>query len=76
MLVILHAQRADKAADDRTILRLGVIGTIIIALCCFTPILPIGRCGRFVRNLGLSRLRVGARVTIFRRPYDLCRPAA
>lgn len=37
--------------DDRTILRLGIIGTIIIALCCFTPILVI-----LVAVVGLSAI--------------------
>ncbi len=28
--------------NDRTLLRTGIIGTVVAALCCFTPILVIG----------------------------------
>jgi len=27
--------------NDRTLLRTGIIGSIILALCCFTPILVV-----------------------------------
>lgn len=27
--------------DDRKLLGLGIIGTVIVALCCFTPVLVI-----------------------------------
>jgi len=27
--------------DDRSLLRLGIFGTIILALCCFTPVLVV-----------------------------------
>ncbi len=27
--------------NDRTLLRTGIIGTVIVALCCFTPVLVI-----------------------------------
>lgn len=27
--------------DSRTLLRVGIIGTILVALCCFTPVLVI-----------------------------------
>lgn len=36
---------------NQTILRLGVIGTVIAALCCFTPILVI-----LLGTLGLAAL--------------------
>ena len=28
--------------DPKTLVRLGVVGTVLVALCCFTPILVIG----------------------------------
>lgn len=28
-------------ADPKTLLRVGVIGTVLVALCCFTPILVV-----------------------------------
>lgn len=28
-------------ANPKTLLRIGVIGTVLVALCCFTPILVI-----------------------------------
>ncbi|PKM01820.1 MAG: hypothetical protein CVV16_13505 [Gammaproteobacteria bacterium HGW-Gammaproteobacteria-6] len=28
-------------ADPKTLLRIGVIGTVLVALCCFTPILVV-----------------------------------
>ncbi|MEP3144979.1 MAG: mercuric ion transport protein [Afipia broomeae] len=37
--------------NDRTLLRLGIVGTIIVALCCFTPVLVI-----LVAAVGLSAL--------------------
>ena len=37
--------------NDRTLLRFGILGTIIVALCCFTPILVI-----LVAAVGLSAL--------------------
>ncbi len=27
--------------DDRKLLRIGIIGTVIAALCCFTPVLVL-----------------------------------
>jgi mercuric ion transport protein len=27
---------------DRTLLRTGVVGTVVTAICCFTPVLVIG----------------------------------
>lgn len=27
--------------DPKTLLRVGVIGTVLVALCCFTPVLVI-----------------------------------
>ena len=27
--------------NDRTLLRTGIIGTVIVAICCFTPVLVI-----------------------------------
>lgn len=35
--------------NDRTILRVGVVGTVVAALCCFTPVLVI-----LLGALGLS----------------------
>lgn len=35
--------------SDRTLLRTGVIGTVIVALCCFTPVLVI-----LLGSLGLA----------------------
>tara|TARA_B100000949_G_C14262675_1_gene443560 strand:- start:524 stop:742 length:219 start_codon:yes stop_codon:yes gene_type:complete len=37
--------------NHRTLLRLGIVGTIIVALCCFTPVLVI-----LVAAVGLSAL--------------------
>ncbi len=28
--------------DPKTLIRVGVVGTVLVALCCFTPILLIG----------------------------------
>jgi len=30
---------ASSERDDRTLLRFGIIGAVIAALCCFTPLL-------------------------------------
>ncbi len=27
--------------NDRALLRTGLIGTVVAALCCFTPVLPV-----------------------------------
>ena len=35
--------------DDRKLLRIGVVGTVVAALCCFTPLLVI-----LLGALGLS----------------------
>lgn len=37
--------------SDRTLLRTGVIGTVIVAVCCFTPVLVI-----LLGSLGLAAL--------------------
>jgi len=37
--------------DEKKILRIGVIGTVILALCCFTPVLVI-----LLSALGLSAI--------------------
>ena len=37
--------------NDKTLLKTGIIGTVILALCCFTPILVV-----FVGVVGLSAL--------------------
>ena len=37
--------------SDRTLLRFGIIGTIVAALCCFTPILVV-----LLAGVGLSAL--------------------
>ena len=37
--------------DPRTLVRLGVIGSVLVALCCFTPILVI-----LLGAVGLSAL--------------------
>lgn len=31
----------DKNAGDRKLMMIGIIGTILIALCCFTPVLVL-----------------------------------
>lgn len=31
----------DPAARDRRLLRIGIIGTVVTALCCFTPLLVV-----------------------------------
>lgn len=36
---------------ERTLLRTGLIGTVIVALCCFTPVLVI-----LLATVGLSAL--------------------
>lgn len=28
--------------DPKTLVRVGIVGTVLVALCCFTPILVIG----------------------------------
>lgn len=39
------ADKADKTDEtgrtDSLLLRMGVIGTVIVALCCFTPVLVV-----------------------------------
>lgn len=35
--------------DDRKLLRIGIVGTVVAALCCFTPLLVI-----LLGALGLS----------------------
>ena len=36
------ADKADKTdGTDSLLLRMGVIGTVIVALCCFTPVLVV-----------------------------------
>lgn len=35
------ARPCDQAMNDRSLLRVGFIGTVIAALCCFTPALVI-----------------------------------
>jgi len=37
--------------QDRTLLRVGIVGTVIAALCCFTPILVV-----LVGIVGLSAI--------------------
>jgi mercuric ion transport protein len=37
--------------QDRTLLRVGIVGTVIAALCCFTPVLVV-----LVGVIGLSAL--------------------
>ena len=37
--------------QDRTLLRVGIIGTVIAALCCFTPVLVV-----LVGVVGLSAI--------------------
>jgi mercuric ion transport protein len=41
MLGILPSLFRNCAVKDRTKLRLGIAGTVIAALCCFTPVLVI-----------------------------------
>lgn len=36
---------------DRTLLKVGVVGTVIVALCCFTPVLVL-----LMAVVGLSAL--------------------
>jgi mercuric ion transport protein len=40
-----------QAVKDRTILRTGVIGSVIASICCFTPalVLLLGAVGLFAR---------------------------
>ncbi len=40
MPVIQRLQKADRM-DNRNLIRFGVVGTAIAALCCFTPVLVI-----------------------------------
>ncbi len=28
--------------DPKTLVRVGIVGTVLVALCCFTPILVVG----------------------------------
>ena len=37
--------------QDRTLLRVGIVGTVIAALCCFTPVLVV-----LVGVVGLSAI--------------------
>lgn len=37
--------------QDRTLLRVGIIGTVVAALCCFTPVLVV-----LVGVVGLSAI--------------------
>jgi hypothetical protein len=32
---------SSNTMDNRTLLTTGIVGTIIAALCCFTPLLPM-----------------------------------
>jgi hypothetical protein len=59
---------------DRKLIATGVVGTVIAALCCFTPILVVllGAVGL----AGLARLCAAARAGVFNRPNHLCRLAA
>lgn len=43
--------RIELTMKDRTLLRFGIIGTVVVALCCFTPILVI-----LAAAVGLSAL--------------------
>lgn len=42
---LIMADKADKTdrtgRTDSLLLRMGVIGTVIVALCCFTPVLVV-----------------------------------
>lgn len=35
--------------DDKTLLKTGLVGTVVAAVCCFTPILVVG-----LATIGLS----------------------
>ena len=37
--------------DPKTLVRVGIVGTVLVALCCFTPILVVG-----LAEVGLSAL--------------------
>ena len=37
--------------DPKTLVRVGIVGTVLVALCCFTPILVVG-----LAVVGLSAL--------------------
>ncbi len=37
--------------DDRRLLKIGIVGTVVAALCCFTPLL-----GGLLAGVGLSAL--------------------
>ena len=41
----MRATRQRREADlmkDRTLVRAGVVGAVVAAICCFTPVLVIG----------------------------------
>lgn len=42
-------EKTDRAAGDARLLKVGIIGTVVAALCCFTPILVI-----LLATVGLS----------------------
>lgn len=50
MPVIRRPQKAD-GMDNRNLIRFGVVGTAIAALCCFTPVLVV-----LVSVVGLSAI--------------------
>jgi mercuric ion transport protein len=50
MPVIRRPQKAEEM-DDRNLIRFGVVGTAIAALCCFTPVLVV-----LVSVVGLSAI--------------------
>ena len=51
MQVTRRASRADGMTEqtDRKLIATGIVGTVIAALCCFTPVLVV-----FLGTLGLS----------------------
>lgn len=54
------ADKADKTdGTDSLLLRMGVIGTAIVALCCFTPVLVV-----LLGVVGLSALTSGLDVVL------------
>jgi hypothetical protein len=54
--------------NPRTLLRVSVIGTVLVALCCFTPILVI-----LLATVGLAALTGYLDYVLWRKKqYDAC----
>lgn len=49
-----------SASDPKTLMKVGVLGTVVVALCCFTPILVI-----LLGVVGLSALTETLDVVLF-----------